>query len=250
MPETAPGATSTSPPSTPPTMSVVAHLTDLRRCLIRALSALLVCAVAAFYFSDHLLRVFHRPLSAPLVFLSPEEALWADLKLSLFFGLLAAFPVIVYQAWAFVAPGLHVRERRYALPVIAAAVLLFFLGVAFCYFVALPFALDFLVEYGRRRGIEPQISVSNYVDFQIKFLLAFGLIFDLPAVMLVLAKMGWLTAEFLRQKRRYAIFLCFLAAAILTPTPDIFNQTLMAVPLILLYEIGLIAVRIFGRRYD
>jgi len=231
-------------------MSVIAHLADLRRCLIRAISALLVCAAAAFYFSDRLLQAIHLPLSAPLIFLSPEEALWADLKLSLFFGLLASFPVIVYQAWRFVAPGLHPRERRYAFPVILAAVLLFFLGVAFCYFIALPFALDFLIEYGRRRNIEPQISVSHYVDFQIKFLLAFGLIFDLPAVMLVLAKMGWLTAEFLRQKRRYAIFLCFLAAAILTPTPDIFNQTLMAVPLILLYEIGLIAVRIFGRRYD
>ena len=249
MPEAAPDATSTPPISTP-TMSVVAHLADLRRCLIRALSALLVCTAAAFYFSDHLLQLLHRPLSAPFIFLSPEEALWADLKLSLFFGLLAALPVIVYQAWAFVAPGLHTRERRYALPVILAAVPLFFLGVAFCYFVALPFAIDFLVEYGRQRGIEPQISVSRYVDFQIKFLLAFGLIFDLPAVMLVLAKMGWLTAEFLRQKRRYAIFLSFLVAAILTPTPDVFNQTLMAVPLILLYEIGLIAVRIFGRRYD
>jgi len=231
-------------------MSVVAHLTDLRRCLIRALSALLLCAAAAFYFSDRLLRVLHQPLSAPLVFLSPEEALWADLKLSLFFGLLAAFPVIVYQAWAFVAPGLNACERRYALPISIAAPFLFFLGIAFCYFVALPFALDFLVEYGRRRDIEPQISISRYVDFQVKFLLAFGLIFELPAVILVLAKMGWLTAEFLRQKRRYAIFLCFLAAAILTPTADIFNQTLMAVPLILLYEIGLIAVRIFGKRYD
>ena len=250
MPEAAPGATSIPPTSTPISMSVVAHLDDLRRCLIRAVAALLVCATAAFYFSDRLMQVIHLPLAAPLIFLSPEEALWADLKLSLFFGLLASFPVIVYQAWRFVAPGLHARERRYALPVIFAAVLLFFLGVAFCYFVALPFALDFLIEYGRRRGIEPQISVSHYVDFQIKFLLAFGLIFDLPAVMLALAKMGWLTAEFLRQKRRYAIFLCFLAAAILTPTPDIFNQTLMAVPLILLYEIGLIAVRIFGRRYD
>ncbi len=231
------------------TMSVFEHLKELRARLIYALAALLLSSGVAFYFSDILMGWLMRPLDAPLIFLSPEEALWADLKVALFFGCVCALPVVAYEIWRFAAPGLLASERQHAAPFLLVATLFFFVGIAFCYFFALPLALDFLINYGRARGIEAQISVSRYVDFHIKLLLAFGLIFELPALMFLMARLGWLTAEFLRQKRKYAFFLAFLIAAILTPTPDIFNQCLMAIPIIVLYEIGVMIVRIFGRNF-
>jgi sec-independent protein translocase protein TatC len=119
--------------------------------------------------------------------------------------------------------------------------------MAFCYFFALPFALQFLVLYGQQRGITPAISVSHYVDFNLKFLFSFGLIFELPVVMAFLSKTGLLTAPFLVHNRKYAMIAAFFVSAVLTPTPDIFNQCIMAIPLILLYEIGILAVRFFGK---
>lgn len=228
-------------------MPMTGHLAELRTRLIRMVAVLILFFGAAFYFSDTLLAWFKRPLNAPLVFLSPAEAFWADLKVSMFVGFLAAFPMILYEIWKFVSPGLLPRERRYIFPFIFFSTFFFFAGLAFCYFVALPFALHFLIDYGRQSGLTPQISISMYVDFNLKFLLGFGLIFELPLVMTLLAKMGLITTELLTRNRKYAVFLAFLIAAILTPTPDVFNQCVMAVPLMLLYELGIIAVRIFGR---
>lgn len=229
-------------------MPISGHLQELRSRLIKSVLIISLFFGAAFYFSDHLLYLLKRPLHAELVFLSPAEAFWADLKISLFVGFLAALPVILYELWQFVAPGLLPNERGYLFPFLICSTLLFFAGMAFCYLFALPFALDFLIDYGRRSGITPQISVSMYIDFNLKFLLGFGLVFELPLVMLFLSRMGLLTPAFFTQNRKYAVLLAFLVAAILTPTPDIFNQCLMAIPLIVLYEVGIIIVRIFGTR--
>ncbi|HZR45857.1 MAG TPA: twin-arginine translocase subunit TatC [Candidatus Manganitrophaceae bacterium] len=227
-------------------MPITGHLLELRSRLVKSVLFLLLFCGVAFYFSDQLFFWFKRPLKAELIFLSPAEAFWSDLKISLFAGFMASFPVILFEIWQFVSPGLLPKERGYFLPFIVLGTLFFFVGVAFCYFVALPLALDFLIEYGRRSGIKPQISVSMYIDFNLKFLLSFGLIFELPLVMILFARMGMLTPAFLARNRKYAILLAFFIAAILTPTPDVFNQTVMAIPLIVLYEIGIIAVRIFG----
>lgn len=229
-------------------MPISGHLQELRSRLIRSVLIISFAFGAAFYFSDSLLFFLKRPLSAELVFLAPAEAFWADLKVSLFVGFLAALPVILYEIWQFVAPGLLPNERGYLFPFLIFATVLFFAGMAFCYLFALPFALDFLIDYGRRSGITPQISVSMYIDFNLKFLLGFGLVFELPLVMLFLSRMGLLTPAFFTQNRKYAVLLAFLIAAILTPTPDIFNQCIMAIPLIVLYEVGIIIVRIFGTK--
>jgi sec-independent protein translocase protein TatC len=229
-------------------MPITGHLLELRSRLVKSVLFLLLFCGIAFYFSDQIFFWFRRPLNAELIFLSPAEAFWSDLKISLFVGFLCAFPVILYEVWQFISPGLLPKERGYFLPFIILGTLFFFLGVAFCYFVALPLALDFLIDYGRRSGIKPQISVSMYIDFNLKFLLAFGLIFELPLGMILLSRIGILTVPFLARNRKYAILLAFVIAAILTPTPDIFNQTVMAIPLIILYEVGIIAVRIFGRK--
>ncbi len=235
-------------------MSIWDHLKELRGALIRSGLALIASTCTAFFFSDDLLFWLTRLLPsteevrAPLVFLSPAEVFLTDITIALYAGFALAIPVILYEIWRFIAPGLFQKERRSLYPFLIFGSLSFYAGMAFCYFLALPFALQFLVSYGQQRGIAPAISVALYVDFNLKFLLAFGLIFELPIVMALLSKTGILTAPFLVHNRKYAIIAAFFIAAVLTPTPDIFNQCIMAIPLILLYEIGILAVRFFGRK--
>ncbi len=244
-----------------PPMPISSHLKELRGTLIRSIAILFVFTVLSFYFSDILLSWLRRPLSfpasgdttaggvstPPLVFLSPAEVLWTDIKISLFFGLAGALPFLFYELWRFISPGLIEKEQRSVYPFLILSSLSFYIGVAFSYFLALPFALQFLVSYGQQKGVIPQISIAMYIDFNLTFLFAFGLIFEIPIVMVLLSKTGLLTIPFLVHYRRVAVVLSFIIAAILTPTPDIFNQALMAIPLIILYEIGILAVRLFGK---
>lgn len=229
-----------------PSLPLIGHLAELRTRLIRSVVALGICSTASFYFADQILLWLRKPLSTPLVFLSPAEAFWATIKVALFAGLLLALPVILYELWKFVSPGLLTRERFALLPFLFLGIFGFAVGLLFSYFIALPFAINFLIDYGQKSGLTPMLSVSMYVDFNLKVLFGFGLIFELPLTMLLLTKLGLLTPAYLSRNRRYAIFLAFLAAAILTPTPDVFNLMIMALPLILLYEVGIWVSRIFG----
>ncbi len=231
-------------------MPMSGHLQEIRSRLVRSVTVLVIAAGTAFYFAGTLIAWIKRPIDIDLVFLSPAEAFWADLKIALFFGLLCAFPFILYEIWLFVSPGLVKRERKILWPFFGFGVIFFFVGIAFSYFIALPFAIRFLVNYGRDSGIIPMLSVSNYIDFNLKILLAFGLIFELPLVMVLLSKLGLLTEDFLRKNRKFAILGAFVVAAIATPTPDMFNQFLMALPLILLYEIGIFVIRILGKKSE
>ncbi|MEK7286907.1 MAG: Stp1/IreP family PP2C-type Ser/Thr phosphatase [Nitrospirota bacterium] len=234
-------------------MPVWDHLKALRGAFMRSGITLLSFFVVAFFFSDRLMAWLKRPLSLAnghqnLVFLSPAEVFLSDIKIAIFAGLAFSVPVIIYEIWRFIAPGLFQKERRLLYPFLILGSLSFYLGVAFCYFLALPFALQFLVSYGQQKGIIPAISLALYVDFNLKFLFAFGLIFELPVVMAILSRTGVLTVPFLVHHRKYAIVAAFLIAAVLTPTPDLFNQFLMAIPLIILYEIGILGVRFFGKK--
>ncbi len=227
-------------------MPMSGHLQEVRSRLVQSLFILVIASGTAFYFSETLIVWIKRPIDVDLVFLAPAEAFWADLKISLFFGFLIAFPFILYQAWLFVAPGLLPKERGILWPFFVFGVFFFFCGISFSYFLALPFAIRFLVNYGRDAGIKPMLSVSSYIDFNLKILLAFGFVFELPLVMVLLSKLGLLTPDFLVKNRKFAILGAFVVAAIATPTPDIFNQFVMAIPLILLYEIGIVTIRMFG----
>ena len=229
-------------------MPMSGHLREFRSRLVKSVLVVIIASGIAFYFADTLIAWIKRPIDIDLVFLSPAEAFWADLKIALFFGFLCAFPFILYEIWLFVAPGLIKRERKILWPFLGFGVFFFFFGIAFSYFIALPFAIRFLINYGRDSGILPMLSVSNYIDFNLKILLAFGVIFELPLVMVLLAKLGLLTEDFLRQNRKFAILGAFVIAAIATPTPDMFNQFLMAIPLIVLYEIGILVIRLFGQK--
>ncbi len=231
-------------------MSLTGHLSDLRVCLIISVVAIAAGFVISFYFSEQLLRFLTRLIFVEnrpqFIFLTPAEALWTNFKVAMFAGIVLAFPVVLYEVWKFFSPALLANERRYALPFLISGVVLFATGLVFCYTVVLKYALNFLMTY-KTADIKPLISIAAYLDFVLKFMLAFGLIFELPLVMIFLTKIGLLTPEFLSKNRKYAILINFIIAAVLTPTPDVFNQLLMAIPLIVLYEIGIIGARIFCR---
>ncbi|RMG02348.1 MAG: twin-arginine translocase subunit TatC, partial [Nitrospirae bacterium] len=164
-------------------------------------------------------------------------------------GIILSLPVILYQIWKFIAPGLLPSEKRYVAPFIIAGTGLFLIGDVFCFGVILPFAMGFLLTY-KTGSLTPMISVGSYVDFTLKFLLSFGAIFELPIVILFLTKLGIVTPKTLAKNRKYAVLIAFVLAAILTPTPDAFNQTLMAGPILILYEAGIIISRIFSRKKE
>ena len=170
------------------------------------------------------------------------------MKVAMIMGLFIAMPIILWNVWAFVAPGLHKHERKYAAPFVIVGSLLFIAGGAFALFVVVPFAIAFLVTFGQEQGLKAMITVSSYIDFILKFTLAFGVVFEMPVVITLLSMLGIVTPQFLSKNRKYAILINFIIAAVLTPTPDIVNQSLMAGPLIILYEVGIICARVFGRK--
>jgi sec-independent protein translocase protein TatC len=228
-------------------MPFLAHLGELRQRILVSLVAVGLGFAATFSFSDRIITWLARPLPVKLAFLEPTEPFWVNMKVALIAGLFLVLPVVLYEVWAFVAPGLLPHERKFALPFVVLSTISFFLGATFALTVIVPFAVKFLVGY-KTANLVPTISVNRYVDFVLKFTLAFGLVFELPLAITLGSRLGLVTPEFLARNRKYAILLCFVAAAILTPTPDAFNQLLMAGPLVLLYEAGILAARLFGRR--
>src|ERR671925_370735 len=231
-------------------MPFMEHLGELRTRIMRALFFLLGGLAVAFPFSERIVDWLARPvtkLGYKLVFTAPAEAFWVQMKVALIAGLFLASPVILWQVWAFIAPGLHAHEKKYAAPFVIIGSLMFILGGALSLFVVTPYAIAFLLSYARDT-LTPMITLENPIHFLLKFTLAFGLVFELPLGITLLARMGVVTSRMLAKNRKYAILGAFVAGAILTPTPDAFNQTLMAGPLILLYEVGIICARVFGRR--
>jgi sec-independent protein translocase protein TatC len=251
-------------------MPLFDHLEDLRKRILISLGALVAAFIATFTFSEEIYGVLMFPLrysldfsvtdmyvefvaddklqATKLVFLAPAEAFWMNMKVALVAALILALPVIFHQLWKFVSPGLLEKEKKYVVPFVLGATGLFIFGASFCFIIVLPFALSFLLTYKVGDFLMPMLSVGQYTDFCLKFILAFGAIFELPILIIVLAKLGLVTVETLKKRRRLAIVLAFVAGAVLTPTPDAFNQTLMAVPIILLYELGIILATFFARR--
>jgi len=246
---------------------IIEHLGELRKGIFISLIVVAIGFAVSFYYSEHIFSILTLPmhsilslsLEGPylsfretgntdinLVFLAPAEALWMHFKISFISGAIATSPVIFYQVWKFVSPGLLLKEKKYALPFVFVTTSLFIAGALFCFIVVLPFAMNFLLNY-KTENIKPMISVGKYIDFCLKFIIAFGLVFELPVIVVFLTRMGIVTTEFLSKNRKYAVLVAFVLAAFLTPTPDAFNQTLMAVPIIVLYEAGILASKILNR---
>jgi sec-independent protein translocase protein TatC len=185
----------------------------------------------------------------PFVFLSPAEAIWNSVKVSMVFAAFVAMPYILWEVWMFSSPGLLAHERRFVMPFVIISSVAFYLGLMFCYFVVLPFALNFLVGYGiKDLGLTPQLSIAAFVGFILWFLLIFGLMFELPLAITLMARLGWVDAVMLRRYWKWALVGSFAVAAILTPTPDPFNQLIMAVPMYAFYEMGIVGARLFGKK--
>lgn len=227
------------------------HLDELRRRLIICFVAAGVGFVACYGFKEKLFELLLRPLLAvmkpgdTLIFTGLAEAFFTYLKVSFLAGILLATPVIAYQFWMFVAPGLYDRERRMMLPVVFLSSLFFIGGALFGYFVVFPFGFQFFMGFATE-WIKPMPSMKEYLAFSSKLLFAFGLVFELPLVITFLAKLGLVSVDFLKKNRKYATLLFFIVAAILTP-PDVITQTMMALPLMFLYEISILGAKIFGR---
>jgi sec-independent protein translocase protein TatC len=231
-------------------MPFMEHLGELRVRIMRAMYGLLAGTVIALPFSERIVDWLARPvtrLGYDLVFTAPAEAFWVQMKVGLMAGVFIAAPVILWQVWAFIAPGLHGHEKKYAVPFVLIGSVMFLAGGAFSLFVVTPYALTFLLSYARP-GLKPMITIQNHIDFLLKFTLAFGAVFELPLALTLLARMGVVNARMLAKNRKYAILGAFVAGAVLTPTPDAFNQALMAGPLIILYEVGIVCARVFGRK--
>jgi sec-independent protein translocase protein TatC len=229
-----------------------AHLEELRKRLIICFCAVGIGFVISYFFSKKLFDILMRPLLSvmppdeKLIYTGLPEAFFTYLKVAFLAGLFLAVPVIVYQLWMFIAPGLYDREKRFVLPIVFLSSVFFLGGALFGYFVVFPFGFKFFMGFASD-AIKPLPSVKEYLSFSSKLLFAFGVVFELPLFVTFLAKLGIVDVPFLKAKRKYAILLFFVFAAILTP-PDVITQVLMAGPLILLYEVSIFGARIFGKK--
>jgi sec-independent protein translocase protein TatC len=238
-------------------MPFTQHLEELRRRLIICIVAVAVGFVVSYYFKEQLFGWLMRPMidalpggqGKKLVYTAPVEALITYLKVSLIGGVGLATPVILFHFWRFVAPGLYAHERRYLYPMVVSCTIFFVGGALFGYYVVFPFGFEFFTSFANE-FITPMISTREFLSFATKMLLAFGLIFELPLITFILAKIGVINNTFLRRQRKYAMVIIFIIAAILTPTPDAFNQFLMAAPLIVLYEMSIWIAHFFGRKVE
>ena len=232
----------------------LSHLTELRSRLIYCAIAIGIGFILSYAFKEKLFKLLVSPLIAnmaddsKLVFTNLPEMFFTYLKTAFVAGLIIASPVIFYQIWMFVAPGLYQREKKYIIPFVLCSTILFAGGALFGYKVVFPFGFKFFLGY-ENSYIQALPKVKEYFSFSTKLLLAFGIVFELPIVIFFLARIGAVTPELLRKKRKYAVLLTFAAAAIFTP-PDVVTQCMMAVPLIILYEVGIIIAQIFGKKRD
>lgn len=243
------------------------HLDELRKRIVASLIAIGAGFVVCFGYSEKLLGVLMLPLNAKLSlqqgfpylrfmpfpsqqqlhFTTLTEPFMSHLKIGIVAGIILMVPVILYQVWKFIAPGLMTRERKYAGQFVFFSTIFFSAGVLFCFLFLLPFAVPFLLGY-KTEHLTPIIKIGDYIDFTLKFLLASGLVFELPLIIILLSRMGIVNHAWLAKYRKYAFLVAFMLGALLTPTPDVFNMTLMSIPIYLLYELGILGARLFGKR--
>ena len=232
----------TAPPS-----RLVDHLIELRSRLLRGVVGLIVVFLALMPFADTLYNRLAAPLISKLpagghmIAVDPAGGFFVPMKLAFFAALFVSAPWLLYQAWAFVAPGLYQKEKKLAMPLLVSAVLLFYAGCAFAYFLVLPAVFGFLTQF-TPDVVQMMPDLGKYVDFVLVIFLAFGASFELPVALVILVALGWVTPKQLREWRGYAVVGIFVIAAIITP-PDVVSQLMLAIPMMILYELGILASR-------
>ena len=225
-----------------PRMSLLDHLEELRKRIVRALLTLIVAFIPCWYFVDEIFDFLAKPIQkllpagTKLAFLGVTDPIILYFKVAGLAALFLSSPFLMYQVWRFVSPGLYAKERRFAFPFIASGTAFFLAGGAFAYYVAFPGAVKFLLQMGEK--FMPVITIERYFGFLLTVILGLGAMFELPVMIFLLSYLGLVTPGFLLRNFRYAVVLIAIAAALLTPTPDIVNMLVFAVPGILLYLLG------------
>jgi sec-independent protein translocase protein TatC len=234
-------------------MSFLEHLDELRRRILISILAVIGGFIAALFFIDRIFAFVMKPLQAilphggKLIYTEPTEAFMLQLKVAALAGLVVAAPLVMWQVWLFVAPGLYAREKRFALPFVFFSSIFFVAGAAFSHYVVFPTAWAFLASF-TTDYMEFTPKVSSTFTLYARMLLAFGLVFQMPTVVLALARMGVVTAGFLARHTKYAILIIFIIAAVITPTSDVVTQAMMAAPMMVLYGLSILIAWVFGRR--
>jgi sec-independent protein translocase protein TatC len=226
---------------------VFAKLEGLRGALIRMFLITGALSVISYFFWKDALHFLQKPLGLPLIMYSLPEAFFASLRLALFTGIFLAAPFIFSGLWGAFAPLFSFNGRRYSLPIILSASALFYGGAFFCYYFVLPVGINFLINYGSD-SLKPMIGLSKYMSFSVGLIFAFGVVFELPLIMLVLGRVGLIGYQGLARNRKYALLANSVLSAIITPTPDAYTMCLMMIPIQVLYEVSIWVVKIFGKK--
>ncbi len=234
-------------------MPFLEHLEELRKRLINCVTAIVIGFGICVYFSERMFNFLANPIvkllpkDTSLIFTHPADPFFVYLKIDLLIGLMLALPYILYELWKFIYPGLHEHERKLAAPFIMAAAGLFYSGAAFAYFLVFPAAFKFFLGF-QTAELKPMIGIKEYVSLATMLMAAFGAVFETPIIIVFLGMLGLFSSDFLKRGRRYFVVIAFIIAAILSPTPDVVNQTLMAVPMLLFYEVGIVLLAFIERR--
>lgn len=230
----------------------IGHLIELRNRLMKALLSILVIFISLVYFANDIYTfvaaplIAHLPEQSTMIATDVTSPFFAPFKLTLFVSLFAAIPMILHQVWSFIAPGLYQHEKRMLIPILFSSVLLFYGGIAFCYFIVLPIILGFFTSVGpEMMTLSPDIS--SYLGFALKLFFAFGVAFEIPVAIMLLCWSGATTTQSLKAKRPYIVVGAFVVAMFLTP-PDVLSQTLLALPMLLLFELGLILAAFYTKK--
>ena len=222
-------------------LTLIEHLEELRRRIVVSAVLLLVVSAAAFPLTSKVLEILKSPsagLIEKLVFFNPQEAFLIHIKASFFVGFIMSMPVILYQLWAFISPAIDESARSYGLVFLASSIIAFVFGALFGFYLLVPTALRFLLSFAGE-SLEPVISVSSYISFVIGLVIASGAVFEMPVLSFLLSKIGIINPRFLRKQWKYAVIIIFIIAALITPTADIFNMMLLALPMVFLYELSI-----------
>lgn len=223
-------------------MSLTEHLTELRSCLVKAVAALVAGTTVSFYYLEKIIAALTAPVGQ-LYYLRPAEAFMVYVKIALLAGLVLASPIVLYQLYSFVRPALTLREKHYALCTIPIIIVLFLGGMLFSYYFVFPRAVEFFLGFGAER-VSPLISMESYLDFLLMLVVPFGFVFNIPVVLLLLAYLKLLPVNALGRYHKHVILAAFILAAFITPTPDIITQSLLALPMVVLYEVSLMLCKL------
>ena len=223
-------------------MSLAEHLTELRSCLFKAGAALVAGTAVSFYYLEQIIEALTAPVGQ-LYYLRPAEAFMVYLKVALLVGLVLASPIVLYQLYSFVRPALTLREKHYALCTIPIIIVLFLGGMLFSYYLVFPRAVEFFLGFGNGH-VNPLISMESYLDFMLMLVVPFGFVFNILVVLLLLAYLKLLPVNALGRYHKHVILAAFILAAFITPTPDIITQSLLALPMVVLYEVSLVLCKL------